>query len=452
MRSLADRDSRRGDQDRRVCFHSPCNYSATKIPRVKLLLVQLSDIHIKTADDAVLQRASKIVDAIKNLDPEAQGVVCVLSGDVTFSGSEDQFLLALDFVTEFKRELEKHVPAGCSISFVAVPGNHDCDFSEATDARQVLLNAVRENPHRLADGSFADICLAPQRRFFQFIDAIDSLPRNPKGQPDTRLYVERRLEVNGELVVFHCCNTAALSQLHEQPGSLVFPAEIIPAAKSSASVSIGVFHHPSNWLRPDCAREFRRRVEIISDLILTGHEHVLDKRQVRSQESDNMYLEGGVLQESGDPKRSEFYAVLIDTGAKKQRILGFAWDGESYAPINCESPQQYHLWEEFAQNRFRLQESFQLRPEFAAYLDDPEITLTHRVRGQLHLSDIFVFPDLKRLNLAGEKGTKIVRGERVTELVEEKPCLFIVGNDLSGKTALGKQMFEHLRARGDVPV
>lgn len=185
---------------------------------------------------------------------------------------------------------------------------------------------------------------------------------------------------------------------------------------------------------------------------MTGHEHTLDRRQVKGSESDNTYLEGGVLQESGDPKRSEFYAVLIETGTKKQRILGFSWDGDSYAPLNCENPRQFHLWEDFAQNRFRLQETFQLLPELAAHLDDPEITLTHRVRGQLHLSDIFVFPDLKRVNLSGEKGTKIIRGEGVTELVEEKPCLFILGNDLAGKTALAKRLFDHLRSRGDVPV
>ena len=127
-----------------------------QIPRVKVLLVQLSDIHIKTAEDAVLQRSSKIVDAVKNLEPEVQAVVCILSGDLTYSGSEDQFLFALDFVTQFKTEMEKHLPAGCSVSFVAVPGNHDCDFSEASDAREILLTAVRENPSRLLDDSFAE--------------------------------------------------------------------------------------------------------------------------------------------------------------------------------------------------------------------------------------------------------------------------------------------------------
>jgi Calcineurin-like phosphoesterase len=419
---------------------------------MKILLLHFSDIHIKTQEDAVLQRSSKIVDAVKNLDQELQAVVCILSGDVTFAGSEDQFLLALDFVTQLKTELQRHVPAGCLIAFVAVPGNHDCDFSEASDAREVLLAAIRENPRRLAEQSFADICLAPQRRFFQFVDAIDLLPPNEKNSTDKRLYAEYRIEINGEVVVFCCCNTAALSQFHEQPGSLVFPTEIIPTAKNSAAVSIGIQHHPGNWLRPDCAREFRRRLESITDFIMTGHEHTLDKREIHSQESDNTYLEGGVLQESGNPKISEFYAVLIETETKKQRILGFSWDGESYAPLNCENPRQFHLWEDFAQNRFRLQETFQLKPEFAAHLNDPEITLTHRVRGQLHLSDIYVFPDLKRMNLTGEKGTKTIRGEGVPVLVEEKPCLFILGNDLSGKTALAKRVFDHLRSRGDVPV
>src|ERR1039457_2097809 len=239
---------------------------------MKVLLLHLSDIHIKTADDVVLARTPKIVDAVKNLDSEIHAVVCVLSGDITYSGSEEQFLLAMNFVSELKTELQRHLSKDTSVSFIAVPGNHDCDFSEASDAREVLLKAIREAPGRLADASFADICLAPQRRFFEFISAIDVLKQVSSTQEtgDRRLYSEYRLEREGEVVAFCCCNTAAISQLHEQPGSLVFPSKIIPTHIEAANVSVGVIHHPYNWLRPDCAHELRDRLEAITDFILTG--------------------------------------------------------------------------------------------------------------------------------------------------------------------------------------
>ena len=419
---------------------------------MKVLLLHLSDIHIHTVDDIVLTRVSKIVDAVKNLDSDVQAVVCVLSGDITNSGSEDQFLLAMNFVSELKSKLQQHLPKEATVSFVAVPGNHDCDFSETSDAREVLLEAVRKTPERLIDTSFADICLAPQRRFFEFIGAIDLLKQVPNDSRDRRLYSEYRLEQEGSVVTFCCCNTAALSQLHEQPGSLIFPHEIIPKLKVSADVSVGVLHHPYNWIKPDYMHKFRDRLESITDFIITGHEHTIDKRRGGGRGNVNTYLEGGVLQTSGDPAQSEFYSVLIDTVAKKQRIIGFAWKGTCYEPLNCEDPQQYHLWEDFTQNRFRVSQTFQLQPHFISYLDDPELTLTHHVQGQLRLSDIYVFPDLKRVNLAGERTTKIVRGESVPDFITQNPCLFIIGDDVSGKTSLAKRLFHHLRGIGDVPV
>jgi len=41
---------------------------------MKVLLLQLSDIHIDTAEDPVLGRAIKIADAVKNLEPNVDGV------------------------------------------------------------------------------------------------------------------------------------------------------------------------------------------------------------------------------------------------------------------------------------------------------------------------------------------------------------------------------------------
>lgn len=418
---------------------------------MKVLLLQLSDIHIDAAEDPILGRAPKIADAVKNLEPNVDAVICALTGDVTWSGTSDQFSLALDFVVSVKTEIEKVLPA-VSVRFVTVPGNHDCDFSDKSEARTVLLKAIAQTPGRLLDKSFADICLAPLQRFYEFRDALDLLPTVTKPHRDGRLYSEYTFEHGGETVAFCCCNTAVTSQLHEQPGALIFPWEMVPEDKRPETVTIGLFHHPVNWLEPRCASKLRDRMEAITDLILTGHEHSLDRRDVTKRDTENTYLEGGVLQERDDPALSQFYVVLIDTALKKQRIIGYSWTGDSYVPVNADDPHQFHLWEDFAQNRFRVRESFQLLPEFAAYLDDPELVLTHRVKDKLRLSDIYVFPDLKRVNLAGEKGAKIIRSENVPDLVDERPGLFIIGDDVAGKTSLAKRLFHHLRSKGDVPV
>jgi len=418
------------------------------------LVLHLSDIHIRTKDDPILTRYGHIVDAIKNLDSSVAAAVCILSGDITNSGSEEQFLLALDFVSNLQKSLTPHIPSGVKLGFVTIPGNHDCDLNLSTVAREVIMDNVRAEPSKLSDKSFADICLAPLERFFEFVGAIDSLPvRTTVGNnSDPRLYTEFCLQLSDGMITFGCCNTAILSQLHEQPGTLVTGTDLIPDKHPSATISIGVLHHPLHWLTPECGRIMRKKFESSFDLILTGHEHILDKREIKSGEARNTYLEGGVLQDLGDPGRSEFHVLLIDASHKKQRHIEFSWTGAQYEPLDNADPEQYHLWEELQQNARRLSETFRLTPDFAAYLENPEINLTHRVRGTLQLSDIFVYPDLKRVNLIGEKITKIVRGDLVPNFVAETPCLFLVGDDLSGKTSLGKRLFLELRSRGDVPL
>jgi hypothetical protein len=316
----------------------------------------------------------------------------------------------------------------------------------------LLAKAVLESPQRLADEGFANVCLAPLNHFFQFREALGMPPILQDCSPHPQLYAEYSIPLSDGSLTFRCCNTAALSRLHEQAGSLTFPTGLIPERRDSSNVAISVFHHPYNCLTPNEAREFRRRIEKCSDLLLTGHEHVLDRRQTQSGGAENTYLEGGVLQESGNPDVSEFYAILIDTERRKQRILGFSWTGQAYAPANQSDPEQYHLWEEFAENRLRRREVFRLQPKFTEYLEDPEITLTHRIKGQLKLADIYVFPDLKRVNFGKKKTTKIVRGEDVLKLVKETPGLFVIGDDVSGKTALAKRLFHYLHDAGDVPV
>jgi len=202
-----------------------------------------------------------------------------------------------------------------------------------------------------------------------------------------------------------------------------------------------------------CAREFRSKTEAISDLILTGHEHTLDRRHVISPNADTSYIEAGALQDSENPDTSEFNVVLLDTVTKKRRILIYEWKEEQYLPQNCTDPAQFHLWEEFQPNSYRTRENFPLNQEFSEILEDPGITLTHRSKGMLKLSDVYVFPDLKRFNQPGEKGKKeSVRGDEIVALTQQKPSLFIVGDDQTGKTALAKRLFVCLRQVGDVPV
>src|SRR2546430_11605965 len=73
---------------------------------VNLLLLHLSDIHFKSAKDAVLRRGDAIVDAVRNLDYDIDLAVVAVTGDVAFSGLSDQYNTAAAFLGRIVERLK----------------------------------------------------------------------------------------------------------------------------------------------------------------------------------------------------------------------------------------------------------------------------------------------------------------------------------------------------------
>jgi len=281
---------------------------------MKTLLVHLSDLHIKTPRDPILARGTAISAALRNIEADVKAIVCVISGDIAFSGAEDEYQMALDFLCVIQAEIEKEFPH-LKCLFLMVPGNHDCDFRDSMAVRGSVIPRVLEAPDLLKEESHAAICLDPLKRFFDFRSAFEQVPLGDNNSPNPKIYSEHTLDVGDGKITFLCYNTAILSTIHEQPGSLLYPTAYIPTTRPNDVAVISVLHHPSNWLEPNCARQFRNKIEGISDIIITGHEHVLDSRDVSSSHGDASYLEGGALQENSDPNISEFNVLIVDTRA-----------------------------------------------------------------------------------------------------------------------------------------
>lgn len=408
---------------------------------MKLLFLHLSDVHVSGPDNLILSRRSKIVDAIRNLEYSLDGVVVIVSGDLTFSGTEDQCLLVMEFLDALKRDLQVCVPSGVEIPVIIVPGNHDCDFTGPTTIRDLVLGTLPTEPGRISDPAVIQACTQVQDSFFQLVHATGG----PLLDPGHRLHYQYRLAFGSESILFYCYNTAVTSRLDEKPGTLFCPpAAVKPEAHPALVVS--VLHHPYNWLRPEDARPLRRQIEQLSDIVLTGHEHEHSRRVQHVATGEvNEFIEGGVLQDSRDPDASAFNAILVDTASKQRRFCLFSWRDDLYHPTEIGE------WEPLQLNHARTKRPFEPTPEMQRLLDDPELTLTHRERGELKLSDIFVGPDLREVSYKGEQ-TTVLRSAKLIDRVAEIQRVLIVGTDQSGKTSLAKRQFEEWRHRGFVPL
>src|SRR5271157_4509088 len=105
---------------------------------MELAILHLSDIHLTSAHDIVLTRASKIRDALHGAVPGATACVVLLSGDIAYSGKQLEYEIAYSFFEQLKAELLK-LPLLQTVHLVSVPGNHDCDFDGESDVREYLL-------------------------------------------------------------------------------------------------------------------------------------------------------------------------------------------------------------------------------------------------------------------------------------------------------------------------
>lgn len=65
---------------------------------MRLLLVHLSDLHITNSQDPTLNRNLQIADSVKNLDYTLDLCIVAITGDLTYSGKEDQYALAWNFL------------------------------------------------------------------------------------------------------------------------------------------------------------------------------------------------------------------------------------------------------------------------------------------------------------------------------------------------------------------
>jgi hypothetical protein len=407
---------------------------------VKLLIVQLGDIHFRSADDPVLSRTSRIVDAVKNLHYGLDGCIIVFAGDIAHAATEEQYLLAFDFAAGLRRGVLDAWKMPVPVKFATVPGNHDCDFSADLPARDAVLGAGHPNPTQPT----IDLCTEVQDSFFEWRDALNDGDLTVAG----RLYYEYVFRFGPSTVLVRCMNTAWLSRIHEKAGTLYYPESKIPTHPDPHTVAVSMFHHPYNWLQPDNLRAFRNRVEEVSDIILTGHDHDFAKRHTRGERGEvNLYIEGCALQQAAAPNDSAFNCILLDSETKRQRVLCLKWNGARYSETKPQAE-----WEPYQVNRLRARDKFEVLPEFAAYLEDPGITLGHLQKTKLSLSDVFVHPDLREVIYKQSVTPDIIRGDGLLDFVATEGRVLITGAEKAGKTSLAKRLFRTYFDKGYVPL
>lgn len=420
---------------------------------MRVLVLQLSDVHFRASDNMILSRVDAIKRAVQGADPRFDACLIAMTGDVAWSGQPQEYKAAHAFFDQLHKALVSICP-GLQVEEVFIPGNHDCVLPDnKISSRRLIVDHLAKNPPTFDqhDDALIQDCLEVQNSFFQFLAERPSGAKYPLANviPDC-LYYPIDVIVADRRIRFCCYNSAWMSQRHEQPGQLLAPTWITPETNTPADLIITLFHHPYNWYDPINAKEFRRQVERSSDLVMTGHEHVSEqysKQTIRGEK--NEYFEGAVLQ--GHPAEgSGFNIVVIDLDRHECRVALYGWQDDYYAA------QEEGEWRLFGRGNRHNSRPFEPTETFAAKLADAGVAFTHPRKTILRLPDIFVYPDLQDQPQAKEKSDrallKTIRGDMIHGYIRAHQKVFIMGDERCGRTSLAKTLYGDFLRQGQVPV
>lgn len=118
---------------------------------MKALIVHLSDLHIESDTDDCLKKREPVVAAVRNLEPEADLLLLIVSGDLSNEGRADQLLTGVTFVEQIRSDLANEIGGGrenFSTKVICAPGNHDCDFSGDATLRGYVVGGGLRKPNK----------------------------------------------------------------------------------------------------------------------------------------------------------------------------------------------------------------------------------------------------------------------------------------------------------------
>lgn len=403
---------------------------------MSVLIIHLSDIHIRGANSPIISRYERICAAVSSQLPSADRVLIIVSGDIAQSGQEAEYAAAKQFFDGLLEQLSQETSAPVDIVFV--PGNHDCDFRKNTFSRENNIAAVTKGGGAI-DETVIAACTEVQNEYFEFQGSFSTPVEGD------RLRWVYKFELGGKRWEIVCLNVAWISKLHEDKG-LTFPFKNYEVVGGTgADVRITVLHHPLNWFDAMSYRDFRRYLRQTSSLILTGHEHEGNSGLVIEDEAGkSAFVEACALQHgSGDLGGTGFFLIRIDAQSSEFEATRFDYSRTRYEAAATTEQAVLRVLPATSD------EKIELSPEFTRKMDDPGAIA--KLQSGYKLRDIYVFPHLRNMRSAA-RVKDFADAKSLCDISFISDGVILSGEERGGATSLLYQLYGAYHEKGYVPV
>lgn len=241
---------------------------------MKILIVHLSDSHLKYVEDELFLKIQAMANSIKTSLTDISHIFVIFSGDVTYSGEKNQYTTATTFLSKLEDYIKYSYPK-VAFEYIVAPGNHDCNFSPDThgDTRELLIKNIISDRELLKKQGILSDCLKPELNYFEWSASIQKMKLLNFEDHFVQIH---DYNLDGcKPIRFISYNTSWMSIPNKSQDDILFPINILSKSKNDykADIVFSVFHHPYEWFKTDISKSFRQHVENNSNVIFTGHEH-----------------------------------------------------------------------------------------------------------------------------------------------------------------------------------
>ena len=389
---------------------------------MKLIIVQLSDMHCGSYADSHTQKIEKAIAAIQ-VYGKMDKAVLVFSGDLTNAAQPNEYKAARKVLGKFTSELGKKL--GCYIPTMIVPGNHDMLLPQGCrDVKEIeqwknLDEHLDEEMLRLTD-------------FFEYSARKQCFQKN-------HLCDVRTIDVDGLKIQFCLLNSSPFSTRDPEDKQLhYFPSyvEELLDRREEANLKITVMHHHYEWCKWD-TKEMLKRAISTDDITFFGHDHKAESLTVENAKGtvQNIVMGGQFDLDVNQP--ASFNAIIYDTESCVIERIEFNWsiEGKVFVPISRGT---------VAKKRIGLIPS-------TTFLD--KLLCDNQGLGQ-RFTDYYVLP---KLSLEGEAFSSeetpdYIELQEMFEALKVAKAIRITGASGAGKSALLRYLYEECINWGYVPL
>lgn len=388
---------------------------------MKLLVVQLSDLHCSDHVETSLIKPQKAVDAILSNGRFDKAVV-VFSGDLAATAIPNEYKAASWIISTFIRSLRYKADSEY-IDFFVVPGNHDLYLP--TGSRDIKEIESWELEDHVTDE------ISRLNNFFKYAN-------RQKCFCNDRLIDIKEVHIGGKNIQFVLLNSALFSTRQKEDKQIhYFPKHILDLINkdTSADLRIAVMHHSYEWFEWDT--KTRLKTELAQfDFVMFGHDHVPERISIASRTGGTLELLMGGEMTISPSIDSSFNTLSYDTDSSTATCVEYIWntDEKMFIPHEIDS---------------KSIQKVELAP-LDEYLNK---LLEDKQKISAKISDYYVFPKLfQRDSTFSDEAKAVLDEDSFFSLLVQNRVVGISGANSCGKSTLLKQLYADSISKGFLPL